>query len=73
MSRSRGSEEAKGRDDVAGASCTGWSTRLGQESLCGAEHGSHGSKSQYRSLTRRVPRRIGLGVSVWYRTIRKIS
>ena len=40
MSRSRGSEEAKGRDDVAGASCTGWSTRLGQESLSGAEHGS---------------------------------
>ncbi|RVW19368.1 hypothetical protein CK203_066385 [Vitis vinifera] len=33
----------------------------------------HGSKSQYRSLTRRVPRRIGLGVSAWYRVIRKIS
>ena len=27
---------------------------------------NHGSKSRYRSLTRRVPRRIGLGVSAWY-------
>ena len=34
---------------------------------------SHGSKSWYRSLTRRVLRHIGLGVSVWYRAIRKIS
>ena len=34
---------------------------------------NHGSKSRYRSLTRRVPRRIGLGVSAWYRVIRKIS
>ena len=35
--------------------------------------GAHGSKSRYRSLTRRVPRRIDLDVSVWYWTIRKIS
>ena len=31
----------------------------------------HGSKLRYRSLTRRVPRRISLDVSVWYRAIRK--
>ena len=31
----------------------------------------HVSKSRYRSLTQRVPRRIGLNVSVWYRAIRK--
>ena len=34
---------------------------------------THGSKSRYRSLTWRVPRRIGLDVSVWYRVIRKIT
>ena len=32
----------------------------------------HGSKSQYRSSTRTVPRCIGHGVSVAYRPIRKI-
>ena len=32
----------------------------------------HGSKSRYRSLTRRVTRHIGIGVSVRYRAIRKI-
>ena len=37
-------------------------------------HGyNHGSKSWYRSSTRRVLRHIGLGVSTWYRLICKLK
>ena len=34
---------------------------------------THSSKSRYRSLTLRVLRRIGLGVSISYRSIRKLK
>ena len=45
--------------------------------LCGSfsflTRPSHGSKSRYRSPTRTVSRRIGRGVSIAYRPIRKIK
>ena len=43
-----------------------------QSIKCNPVPPAHGSKSRYRSLTRRVTRHIGIGVSVRYRAIRKI-
>ncbi|RVX06619.1 hypothetical protein CK203_029596 [Vitis vinifera] len=57
----------EGNDDAAGGpvrAVQGRFTVLCVDKATRDDGGEHGSKSWYRSLIRRVPRRIGLGVSI---------